>query len=162
MKGDLMSLQRVTPCLWFDTQAEEAVSFYTGIFSASKIIQTVYNPEGGPSPAGTVLTIFFELDGQQYMALNAGPRYKFTEAISLMVNCKTQQEIDYYWDKLTGSGGSEVECGWVKDQFGLFWQIIPESLPELLSNPATSGKVLHAVWSMKKIDLATLEAAARP
>lgn len=153
--------QLITTCLWFDGNAEEAVRFYTGIFKNSRVLTEIRNPPDGPGPEGSILTITFELDGRQFMALNGGPMFKFTEAISMMVNCDTQEELDAYWEKLS-EGGEKVECGWVKDKFGLAWQIVPSALPQLLTShgPEGAARVLHAVWKMEKLDIATLERAA--
>jgi predicted 3-demethylubiquinone-9 3-methyltransferase (glyoxalase superfamily) len=148
--------------LWFDGQAEEAANFYVSIFPNSKMVKVVRNVQGGPGPAGSVLTVAFELDGLAFVGLNGGPHFKFTEAISFVVNCQTQEEVDRYWEKLTADGGSPVECGWLKDKFGLCWQITPTILPELLSNPdpAKAGRAMQAMMTMKKIDIATLKKAA--
>ena len=129
-----MPIQKITPFLWFDHQAEEAAAFYTSIFPNSKIVKVVRYGEAGPGPAGSVMTVEFQLDGQTFVALNGGPHFKFTEAISFVVNCQTQDEVDAYWEKLS-AGGSEVQCGWLKDKFGLSWQIVPTVLPELLGDP---------------------------
>lgn len=159
-KGRMMAIQRITPFLWFDTQAEEAAQFYTSIFPNSKIVNMVRNGEGGPAPAGTVLTVEFELDGLRLVGLNGGPHFKFTEAVSFVINCDTQDEIDRYWEKLTSDGGAEVECGWLKDKFGLSWQVVPSILPKLLSNPGKGKNVMQSLMKMKKLDIRTLEAAA--
>jgi predicted 3-demethylubiquinone-9 3-methyltransferase (glyoxalase superfamily) len=152
--------QKITTFLWFNDNAEEAVNFYVSVFKNAKILQTVRYGEVGPGPKGTVMTIDFELDGQRYMALNGGPEFKFTEAISLMVNCETQEEIDYYWEKLS-EGGQKVECGWLKDKFGLSWQVAPAILAELLrGDPAKTDRVMAAVMSMKKLDLEQMKKAA--
>src|SRR5437867_3100482 len=127
------SMQKITPCLWFDDQAEEAVRFYTSIFKNSQIGKVTRYGEGAPRPKGSVLTIRFELDGQEFLALNGGPHFKFTEAISFVVSCKTQAEVERFWKKLS-AGGQEVQCGWLKDKYGLSWQIVPTVLGELLSN----------------------------
>src|ERR1044071_7144397 len=119
-----MSIQKITPFLWFDSQAEEAARFYTSIFKKSKIGKISRYPEGSPGPAGSVMTVDFQIEGQQFIALNGGPDFKFTEAVSFVVNCKTQKEVDYYWKKLS-AGGSEVQCGWLRDKYGLSWQITP-------------------------------------
>jgi predicted 3-demethylubiquinone-9 3-methyltransferase (glyoxalase superfamily) len=140
---------RITPFLWFDSNAEEAVDFYVGIFKNSRRLDSVLN-------GGRVLTIGFELDAQSFTALNGGPVYKFNEAISFVVRCDNQEEVDYYYAKLS-EGGTEIQCGWVKDKFGLAWQIVPSRLPELIKNP----KGMQAMLSMKKFDIAALEAAAR-
>src|SRR5262245_51186246 len=119
---------RITPCLWFDTQAEEAARFYTSIFKNSKMGAISYYSEGMPMPKGTVLTVLFELDGQEFMAMNGGPLFRFTEAVSLVVNCEDQKEIDFYWSKLLEGGGEESQCGWLKDRYGLSWQITPKAI----------------------------------
>src|ERR1043166_5339377 len=127
-------IQLITPFLWFDTQAEEAAAFYSSVFPNSKVLKVLRYGEGGPGPAGSAMTVAFQLDGQPFVALNGGPHFKFTEAISFVVNCDNQHEVDSYWRKLS-AGGAEVECGWLKDKFGLSWQIVPTVLPELLSHP---------------------------
>lgn len=146
-------MQKITPFLWFDTQAEEAMNFYTSVFRNAKPGKVVRNGD-------KVLTASFELEGLEFTALNGGPQFKFTEALSLFVDCKDQAEVDYYWEKLTADGGSESECGWLKDKYGLSWQIIPEVLPRLLSGPS-AGPVMQAMFKMKKIVVADLEAAAK-
>jgi predicted 3-demethylubiquinone-9 3-methyltransferase (glyoxalase superfamily) len=155
-----VSIQLITPFLWFDRQAEEAVAFYTSIFPNSKIVKVVRCGEAGPGPAGSVLTVAFELHGQSFVALNGGPHFQFTEAISFVVNCQTQQEVDTYWEKLS-LGGSQIQCGWLKDKFGLSWQIFPTVLPELLSDPdlQKSGRVMKAMMAMTKLDIAKLKRA---
>jgi predicted 3-demethylubiquinone-9 3-methyltransferase (glyoxalase superfamily) len=152
--------QKITPFLWYDTQAEEAAKFYTGIFKNSKITSTSRYGEGAPMPAGTVLTVSFELDGQKFMAMNAGPQFPFTEAISFMINCDTQDEIDYFWEKLT-EGGKEVQCGWLKDKYGLSWQVVPSMMGELMSGkePGKSSRVMQALMKMVKLDIETLKNA---
>jgi predicted 3-demethylubiquinone-9 3-methyltransferase (glyoxalase superfamily) len=152
---------KITPFLWFNDNAEEAVNFYTSIFKNSKILSTSRYGEGAPMPAGTLMSVTFELEGQQFMALNGGPQYQFTEAISLYVDCKSQAEVDDLWSKLTADGGEEGPCGWLKDKFGLSWQIIPSVLGELLGdpNPARSQNVLQAMFQMKKLDIAKLQQA---
>jgi predicted 3-demethylubiquinone-9 3-methyltransferase (glyoxalase superfamily) len=154
-------MQKITTFLWFDDQAEEAANFYVSIFKNSKILQITHCGENAPRPVGSVLTVRFELDGQEFIALNGGPQFKFTEAISLVVNCETQTELDGMWQKLS-EGGGEVECGWVKDRYGLSWQIVPSILWQLVdsSDPAKASRVFQAVWSMKKIDIETLKQAA--
>jgi predicted 3-demethylubiquinone-9 3-methyltransferase (glyoxalase superfamily) len=161
MKEKLVSTQKITPFLWFDRQAEEAAAFYTSIFPNSKIVKVVRCGEGGPGPAGSALTVQFELQGQTFVGLNGGPHFKFTEAISFVVNCETQEEVDSYWEKLS-AGGAEVECGWVKDKFGLSWQIVPTVLPKLLGDPdpAKAGRVMKAMMKMKKLDIRGLQQAA--
>ncbi len=156
-----MAIEKITPFLWFDHQAEEAANFYVGIFPNSKITKVVRYGPAGPGSAGSVMTVEFELEGRPFVALNGGPIYQFTEAISFLVNCATQEEVDTYWDKLT-VGGSPIQCGWLKDRFGLTWQIVPTVLPELLSNPdpAKGQRVMQAMLKMKKLDIGVLRAAA--
>jgi len=154
--------QKITTFLWFDNNAEEAANFYVSVFKNSRILETSYYTEVGPGPKGAVMTISFELDGQEFTALNGGPQFKFTEAISLVVNCESQEEVDYYWNKLSADGGQEIECGWVKDKYGLSWQITPVALMRLLtqSDPATLDRVMRAMMQMKKLDIKKLEQAA--
>jgi predicted 3-demethylubiquinone-9 3-methyltransferase (glyoxalase superfamily) len=154
------TFQKLTPCLWFDGQAEAAAKFYTAIFKNSKIRKTARYGEGGPQPKGTVLTVLFELDGQEFLALNGGPQFKFTEAVSFIVNCKTQKEIDRFWEKLS-AGGQKVQCGWLKDKFGLSWQIVPTVLGQMISDPepARSKSVFQAMMKMKKLDIKELKKA---
>jgi predicted 3-demethylubiquinone-9 3-methyltransferase (glyoxalase superfamily) len=153
-------IQKITPFLWFDHQAEEAASFYVSIFPNSKLVKVSRYGEAGPGPAGSAMTVEFQLDGQSFVALNGGPHFKFTEAISFVVNCQTQDEVDSYWEKLS-AGGAQVQCGWLKDKFGLSWQIVPTVLPELLSNPdpAKSQRVMKAMLTMKKLDIHALKQA---
>jgi predicted 3-demethylubiquinone-9 3-methyltransferase (glyoxalase superfamily) len=155
-------MQKINPFLWFNTQAEEAARFYTSIFKNSSIETTTYYTESGPGPKGSVMTVAFDLDGQKFVAINGGPNFKFTEAISFVVNCETQEEVDYFWNKLS-EGGKEVECGWLKDKFGLSWQIVPTALPKLFQDkdPERSKRVMEAMFKMKKLDIATLEKAYR-
>src|ERR1700730_1019250 len=134
MKENTVPIQKITPFLWFDHQAEEAARFYASIFPNSKIVKVLRYGEMGPGPAGSAMTVEFQLEGQTFVGLNGGPIFKFTEAISFVVNCQTQVEVDAYWEKLS-AGGGEVECGWVKDKFGLSWQIVPTVLFELLARP---------------------------
>ena len=152
----LQNSPRITPFLWFDSNAEEAVEFYLSVFKNSRRLSELRNPGEAPVPKNGILTIAFELDGQKFTALNGGPQYKFTEAVSFFVRCDSQQEVDDYWEKLT-AGGAEIACGWLKDKFGLCWQIIPSRLPELIRNP----KAMRAMMGMKKIDIAELERAAQ-
>ena len=154
-------MQKITPFLWFDTQAEEAAKFYASIFPKSKILNVARYGEAGPGSKGSVMTVEFELDGQRMIALNGGPHFKFTEAISLSVSCKDQKEVDHYWGKLS-QGGQEAPCGWLKDKYGLSWQVNPAILGELLaSRDAKKAKrVMEAMLKMKKIDVAALKAAA--
>jgi predicted 3-demethylubiquinone-9 3-methyltransferase (glyoxalase superfamily) len=161
-------LQRITPCLWFDDQAEEAVKFYAGIFKNSKILETSRYGEAGKEihgkKPGTVMTVSFELDGQAFTALNGGPIFKFNEAVSLQVACETQQEVDHYWQKLSEGGDpSAQQCGWLKDRYGLSWQVVPTVLPRLMTDPdhAKTQRVMATVLRMKKIQIDELERAAR-
>jgi predicted 3-demethylubiquinone-9 3-methyltransferase (glyoxalase superfamily) len=159
-------MQKITPCLWFNGNAEEAVAFYTRIFKNSKIGDRVYyadTEEITGQPEGEVCTIEFELEGQQYIALNAGPEFKFSEAVSLMINCKDQAELDYYWENLLADGGKESECGWLKDKFGFSWQVVPSHWQELYTSGdrAQSDRVMKALMKMVKLDIATLEKAAK-
>ncbi|HEV8081094.1 MAG TPA: VOC family protein [Chitinophagaceae bacterium] len=159
--------QKLTPFLWFDKNAEEAVNLYTSLFPNSKITTTTrYNAEGAKAahiPEGTVMTVAFKLDGQNFTAINGGPIFKFTEAVSFVVNCETQEEVDKYWNKLTSDGGQESQCGWLKDKFGLSWQIVPKQLIELISSKdgGKAKRAMHAMLKMKKIIIADLEKAAR-
>jgi predicted 3-demethylubiquinone-9 3-methyltransferase (glyoxalase superfamily) len=154
--------QKITTFLWFDDNAEEAVNFYTSIFKNSKILSMSRYGEAGPGPAGKVMTATFQLEGQEFMALNGGPLFKFTEAISLFVTCKTQEEVDELWAKLS-AGGKEGQCGWLKDKFGLSWQIIPSALGELIGDkdPKKAQRVMQTMLQMKKIDIAGLKRAAQ-
>ncbi|HWI04995.1 MAG TPA: VOC family protein [Acidimicrobiales bacterium] len=154
-------MPRITPNLWFDTQGQEAAEFYCSIFPNSRITNVTYYGEAGPGPAGTVLTVDFVLDGQEYTAINGGPDFTFTEAISLLVNCKDQEEVDYYWSKLT-EGGQEVQCGWLKDRYGLSWQVCSVGMLELLNDPdpERSQRAMKAMLGMVKLDLEALRAAA--
>ena len=147
-------MQKITPFLWFDDQAEEAMNFYVSVFKNSKILSV------SPEPNGKAFTVTFELDGQEFIALNGGPNFKFTEAISFFVNCETQAEVDELWEKLS-AGGEEGQCGWLKDKYGLSWQIVPSTLGELMSDPdpAKSQRVMQAMLKMKKIDIAGLQQA---
>ena len=154
-------MQKITPFLWFDNQAEEAMNFYASIFKNSKIGTVARYGDAGPGPKGSVMVASFELEGLGFTALNGGPSHKFTEAISLYVNCESQKEVDYYWSKLS-EGGRTDQCGWLKDKFGLSWQIIPSALPRLLSDPdrEKANRVMQAMLQMTKIDVAKLEQAA--
>lgn len=158
--------QRITPCLWFDAEAEEAVEFYTGIFKNSRIVDVSRYGEAGREvhgkPPGSVMTVAFELDGQSFTALNGGPAFTFNEAISLQVNCETQDEVDHYWARLSAGGDERAQqCGWLKDRYGVSWQIVPSALIEMLEDPdpAKSGRVMEAMLRMKKIDIAALRRA---
>ncbi|MBI5294357.1 MAG: VOC family protein [Chloroflexi bacterium] len=153
-------MQKITPFLWFDNQAEEAVNFYTSVFKNSKILSIARYGEAGPGPAGAVMTANFELNGQEFVALNGGPVFKFTEAVSFVVNCETQAEVDHYWEKLS-EGGETSRCGWLKDKFGLSWQIVPTVLGELMSagDPERANRVTQAMLQMDKLDIGVLQAA---
>jgi predicted 3-demethylubiquinone-9 3-methyltransferase (glyoxalase superfamily) len=155
-------MQKITPFLWFDTHAEEAARFYASIFPDSRILNTARYGDAGPGPKGSVMTVEFQLDGQRMIALNGGPVFRFTEAISLVVDCKDQKEVDHYWSRLL-QGGQESMCGWLKDRYGLSWQIVPAVLGRLLSDPDAkkAKRVMEAMLKMKKIDIAALEAAAQ-
>jgi predicted 3-demethylubiquinone-9 3-methyltransferase (glyoxalase superfamily) len=159
-----MQVKSITPCLWFNGQAEEAAIFYTSIFKNSKIDGiSRYGKEGYEvhrQKEGTVMTVDFELNGQPFTALNGGPDFTFSEAISFQVFCETQDEIDYYWNKFIANGGEESVCGWLKDKFGLSWQIVPGFLPELMKDMTKAGKVMSAFMQMKKLDIAKLKEAA--
>jgi predicted 3-demethylubiquinone-9 3-methyltransferase (glyoxalase superfamily) len=154
--------QKIKPFLWFDANAEEAANFYVSVFKNSKILSVARYPEGGPGPKGQVMTVSFELDGQEFVGLNGGPKFQFTEAISLEVDCESQAEVDELWKKLTAGGGQEVQCGWLKDKFGLSWQIVPRRLNELFQDkdPKVQQRVMQAMLQMKKLDIAGLEKAA--
>ena len=153
-------MPRTYVCLWFDDQAEAAAEFYTTVFPDSSIGTVARYPEGSGERAGQVLTVAFELDGVPYVGLNGGPQFTFDEAISITVDCKNQAEIDHYWDALTADGGQEGPCGWLKDRFGLSWQVVPENWDQIASGePERAAKVFDAMMSMKKLDIAVLEAA---
>ncbi len=157
----MATLNRITPCLWFDTQGEEAANFYTSIFDNSRIVQVSHYNDAGPRPAGMVLMVDFVLDGQSFLALNGGPEFTFDEAISFQVNCESQEEVDEFWDKLT-DGGEEGPCGWLKDKFGVSWQIVPTVLDELVRDPdpERSQRAMKAMMGMTKFDIAELQRAA--
>ena len=154
-------MPELTACLWFDTEGEEAANFYTSVFPNSRITHVSRYGEAGPRPAGTVMTVSFEIDGKPFLALNGGPEFSFSEAISFQVDCKSQQEVDHYWSTLS-EGGEEGPCGWLKDRFGLSWQIVPSRLPELLSDAdrEKAQRVMAAMLKMGKIEIAELELAA--
>jgi predicted 3-demethylubiquinone-9 3-methyltransferase (glyoxalase superfamily) len=154
-------MPRITPNLWFDTQSEEAAEFYVSVFPNSRIRTISYYGEAGPRPAGTVLTVDFVLDGQEYTAINGGPEFTFDEAISLLINCADQEEVDYYWDKLS-EGGEKGPCGWLKDRYGLSWQVVPEELTALITDPdkERAQRAMKAMLGMNKLDIAALHAAA--
>jgi predicted 3-demethylubiquinone-9 3-methyltransferase (glyoxalase superfamily) len=156
----MAKVQKITPNLWFDTEAEEAAGFYTSIFKNSRITKVMRYGEAGPRPAGMVMTVTFQLEGQDFTGLNGGPEFKFNEAISLLVNCETQEEVDEFWDKLS-AGGEKGPCGWLKDKFGLSWQIVPTVLDEMLQDEDAdkANRVMKAMLQMTKIDIAELEKA---
>src|SRR5437588_11818351 len=158
MRRKSVPIQKITPFLWFEQQAEEAAGFYASIFPNSKVVKVVRFSAAGPGPAGSAMTVEFQLDGQTFVALNGGPHFKFTEAVSFVVNCESQDEVDAYWEKLS-AGGGEVQCGWLKDRFGLSWQIVPTVLSELLSDPDSekSQRVVKALMTMKKLDIRALK-----
>jgi predicted 3-demethylubiquinone-9 3-methyltransferase (glyoxalase superfamily) len=153
--------QRITPNLWFDTEAEEAASFYVSIFKNSRIVNVTHYTEGAPREAGMVMTVEFELDGQRIVGINGGPEFTFDEAISLEINCETQEEVDYYWERLT-DGGQEGPCGWLKDRYGLSWQVVPTGMEELFADPdpKRAERAMQAMLQMKKLDLGELQRAA--
>ena len=155
-------MSKITPCLWFDTDGEDAAKHYTSVFPNSKILDVAHYGSAGPRPEGTVMTVSFELGGQKFLALNGGPNFTFNEAISFQVSCKDQDEVDHYWSKLTAGGGEEGPCGWLKDRFGLSWQIVPEALPRLLGDPdpEKAQRAMAAMLNMKKIQIDELERAA--
>jgi predicted 3-demethylubiquinone-9 3-methyltransferase (glyoxalase superfamily) len=154
-------IQKITPFLWFNNQAEEAMNFYVSVFKDSKVLSISRYGEGAPVPAGTVMTANFLIEGQQFTALNGGPVFSFTPAISFVIHCTTQAEVDHYWETLT-KGGEEVQCGWLKDKFGVSWQVVPEALGRLLNNPDPNKaqRAMQAMFAMKKIDISQLQEAA--
>lgn len=152
--------QKITPSLWFDTEAEEAAGFYASVFKTGRILNIARYTEAGPRPAGTVMTVEFELGGQRFVAINGGPQFKFDEAISFQISCEDQEEVDYYWEQLT-EGGKEGQCGWLTDRFGLSWQVVPTGMAEVFANPDPefSRRAMQAMLGMKKIDIAALRSA---
>ncbi|HEY8957045.1 VOC family protein [Chitinophaga sp.] len=154
-------MQKITPSLWFNFNAEEAISFYSSVFKNVEIKDKSYYGEGTSVPAGTLLAATFSLEGQEFLAINAGPQFPFTEAVSFTVYCETQEEVDYYWSRLTAGGGKEGQCGWLKDKYGLSWQITPTIMPGLLSHPdkEKAGRAMQAMMKMVKLDIAALEKA---
>jgi predicted 3-demethylubiquinone-9 3-methyltransferase (glyoxalase superfamily) len=155
-----MSSKKISPCLWFDNRIEEAVNFYISVFGGRILDKSQYG-EGGPQPKGTPLSITFVLEDEQFIALNGGPHFKFNEAVSFLVKCETQAEVDRYWDTLTADGGEESQCGWLKDKYGLSWQIVPTVLGRYLTDPdaARAKRTMQAMMKMRKIDIAALQAA---
>jgi predicted 3-demethylubiquinone-9 3-methyltransferase (glyoxalase superfamily) len=152
---------KITPNLWFDTEAQEAADFYVSVFKNARIVNVARYTEAGPRPAGTVMTVEFELDGQRFVAINGGPEFTFSEAISLMITCRDQDEIDYYWDALT-EGGEEGPCGWLKDRYGLSWQVVPDGMDELFAHPdkERARRAMEAMFGMRKLDVEALKRAA--
>ncbi len=157
----MAKIQKITPNLWFETEAEEAANFYTSIFEDSRVARVMRYGEAGPRPAGMVMTVTFQLEGQEFTAINGGPEFKFNEAISLLVNCETQEEVDELWDKLS-AGGEKGPCGWLKDRFGVSWQVVPTVLDEMLQDEDAdrANRVMNAMLQMSKIDIGVLEKAA--
>lgn len=153
--------QRITPNLWFDTEAEEAASYYVSIFRSARIVSVTRYPENAPREAGMVMTVEFELDGQRFVAINGGPEFNFNEAVSLQINCADQGEVDYYWERLS-AGGEEGPCGWLKDRYGLSWQVVPAGMEELFADPdrARAQRAMQAMLGMRKLDVAALREAA--
>ena len=156
-------LQKITPFLWFDSNAEEAANFYCSIFKNSKILRVARYPEGSPGRAGSVMVVDFQIEGQRFSALNGGPIFSFTEATSFVISCEAQEEVDYYWSKLLAGGGKESQCGWLKDKFGLSWQVVPTALVQLLTDKDKNKaqRAMQAMLKMQKLDIATLQRAAQ-
>jgi predicted 3-demethylubiquinone-9 3-methyltransferase (glyoxalase superfamily) len=152
---------RIVPNLWFDTEAEEAAKFYTSVFKDSRIVNTAHYTEAGPRPAGTVMTVEFELNGQRFVGINGGPQFKFDEAVSFQITCETQEELDYYWERLSADG-EEGQCGWLKDRYGLSWQVVPTGMEEVFSDPdpERAARAMRAMLGMRKLDIAALRSAA--
>jgi predicted 3-demethylubiquinone-9 3-methyltransferase (glyoxalase superfamily) len=153
--------QKITPNLWFDTEAEDAASFYTSVFKDSRIVNVTHYTDAGPRPAGMVMTVEFELDGQRFVGINGGPQFTFDEAVSFQVTCKDQDEVDYYWDRLT-EGGSESQCGWLKDKYGVSWQVVPTGMEEVFGDPdpQRAERAMQAMFGMSKLDIGALRRAA--
>jgi predicted 3-demethylubiquinone-9 3-methyltransferase (glyoxalase superfamily) len=154
--------QKIVPNLWFDTQAEEAAQYYIDVFGSGRVVSVARYPEGGPGPVGEVMSVEFEAAGMRLVGINGGPAFTFTEAVSLQVNCADQAEVDRYWDRLVGDGGEESQCGWLKDRYGLSWQIVPAGMDDLFSDPdpGRSQRAMQAMLGMRKLDVAALQAAA--
>jgi len=154
--------QKITPNLWFDGEAEQAAEFYCSIFDNSRITGKTHYPEGSPGEAGTVMTVEWELDGQRFVGINGGPNFKFDEAVSFEISCKDQEEVDYFWERLLADGGTESQCGWLKDRFGLSWQVVPEGMDEVFADPdpERAQRAMQAMLKMVKLDIAALRAAA--
>ena len=155
-------MHKISPCLWFDKEAEQAMNFYLSVFKDGKAGEVLRYGENAPMPAGTVLTATFEIEGMRFIALNGGPHFKFNEAISLSIDCQSQAEVDYFWDKLTADGGQPSQCGWLKDKYGVSWQVVPARMIELLKDPdaGRANRAMQAMMTMTKIDVAKIEAAA--
>jgi predicted 3-demethylubiquinone-9 3-methyltransferase (glyoxalase superfamily) len=155
-------MQKISPFIWFDSNAEEAMNFYLSVFKNSKLISVAHNPPGAPGPEGALLVASIQLEGQEIVLMNGGPGHPLTDAISLTINCESQEEVDYYWSRLLEGGGREIACGWLQDRFGLYWQVTPVILPRLLSDPdkAKAGRVMQAMMKMVKLDIAAVKAAA--
>jgi len=154
-------MQKIVPNLWFDTEAETAAEFYTSVFKDSRVVSVTHYNEAGPRPAGTVMTVEFELNGQRFLGINGGPQFSFDEAVSFAIECETQEEVDYYWESLS-EGGEEGPCGWLKDRYGLSWQVVPAGMDELFSDPdpARAERAMKAMLAMSKLDIAALRSAA--
>jgi predicted 3-demethylubiquinone-9 3-methyltransferase (glyoxalase superfamily) len=154
--------QKITPNLWFDTEAEEAADFYTSVFKDSRVVTKTHYTEGAPREAGMVMTVEWELNGQRFVGINGGPQFKFDEAVSFQINCEDQDEVDYYWEKLIEGGGSEGQCGWLKDKFGLSWQVVPTGMEEVFADPdpERAERAMKAMLQMSKLDVAELRRAA--
>lgn len=157
----MLRAKQIKTFLWFDGQAEEAAKFYSAIFSDGRIGATTPYPEGGPGPVGSAMTVEFSLDGREFIGLNAGPQFKFNESVSFAIECETQQEIDYYWERLLAGGGKPVACGWLKDRFGVSWQVMPEGMMQFYADPKTAPRVMQAMMKMVKLDMAKLKEAAQ-
>jgi predicted 3-demethylubiquinone-9 3-methyltransferase (glyoxalase superfamily) len=157
-----MSQQKIVPNLWFDTQAEEAAAFYVSVFKDGRILDVARYTDAGPGPAGTAMTVEWEMVGQRFVGINGGPQFTFSEAVSFQIGCADQAEVDYYWDALTADGGEESQCGWLKDKYGLSWQVVPDGMAEVFGNPDPEGarRAMEAMFRMKKLDIAALRAAA--
>jgi predicted 3-demethylubiquinone-9 3-methyltransferase (glyoxalase superfamily) len=154
--------RNIVPNLWFDTEAEEAAEFYCSVFENSRIVNVAHYPEGAPRPAGTVMTVEFELDGNRFVGINGGPQFKFDEAVSFQITCEDQDEVDYFWERLLAGGGEESVCGWLKDRYGLSWQVVPTGMEELFSDPdpERARRAMDAMLKMRKLDVAALRRAA--
>jgi predicted 3-demethylubiquinone-9 3-methyltransferase (glyoxalase superfamily) len=157
----MLKTKKIKTFLWLDGQAEEVAKFYTSIFRSGKIGAIARYPGGSPGPAGSVMTVEFELDGHPFVGLNGGPQFKFNESVSFAIECDTQEEIDHFWDKLLAGGGKPQQCGWLKDRYGLSWQVVPAGIGELFSNPKTAPRAMQAMLKMVKFDIAKLKEAAK-